>query len=297
MGRPRVALVTCREIPEPDIDEPLLVAALSECDVEPIVVAWDDPAFDWTSVSIAVLRSCWDYHVPSQRAAFDQWITDVSSTVPLLNPPHVIRWNQHKQYLLELAAAGIAIVPTQLNRRGSTVAIPDEWNRIVIKPAVSAGSRDTHVLSVARSDEPLPPDVIDLIEREDVLVQQYASSVDGHGERCLIWIDNELCHAIRKQPRFSGDHEIVSGNAVDISDAEAAYADHVLDVAAKCGQFRRTDLVYARVDLTLDDAGAPMLMELELIEPSLFLKQSPHTLDRCSRAIAARARAAQAPAI
>ncbi len=295
MGRTRVALVTCQEMPEPDVDEPLLVAALNAAGVEPVVIAWNDPTFDWSSVAIAVLRSCWDYHRPEQRTAFDAWLTSVSATVPLLNPAHVVRWNQHKTYLLELETAGIAIVPTRLVPRSAPWAHPQEWQRIVVKPAVSAGSRDTHVLPAIQSADQLPPAVSKLLATEDVLVQQYASSVDGHGERCLIWIDNELCHAIRKQPRFSGDDEHVSASAVSISAAEAAFADQVLDAAAACGRFDRSDLAYARVDLTLDADGSPMLMELELIEPSLFLKQSAATLDRCVHAIASHARSARTP--
>lgn len=283
----RIALVTCAELPEPDVDEPLLGAALSRCGLTPHVVPWDDPSISWDSFDAAVLRSCWNYHEPGKRESFLRWLTHVHTSTCLLNPLHVVQWNISKQYLLQLAQAGISVVPTRVIRRGDSLDAPLEWNRVVVKPVVSAGSRDTHVIK-HKSNE-WPKEILALSNREDLLVQQYVASVDGHGERCLVWIANELMHAIRKEPRFAGQDEHVSLTEVEITPREAAFASDVLDAASSCGGFSRNDLLYARVDIALDENHEPMLMELELIEPSLFLAQSNRTLDAFARAITLRA--------
>ena len=271
------------QLPEPDVDESLLVAALDSAGVRAEVVAWDDPNVVWSSYACAVLRSCWNYHEPDQQSAFQAWLTHADSSTLLLNPVQAVHWNFSKRYLLELQRAGITIAPTEIIPRGSTVVVPDDWERVVVKPLVSAGSRQTCVID-SWHDE-VPEHVHQLVASEDVLVQQYVRSVDDHGERCLVWIRDTLMHAIRKEPRFAGQDERVSLSAVEISDQEAAFAHRVLDTAAACGGFSRSDLLYARVDLALDDSHAPLLMELELIEPSLFLMQSAATREACVAAI------------
>ncbi len=291
---PRVGLVSCLNIPEPDEDEAILVAALGELHVHAEVVAWNDPDLQVIEHDLLILRSCWDYHEPIHRAHFQEWTTHAAASTLLLNPLPVIRWNSDKRYLLELARTGIPVVPTRYVQQGTTCEIPPEWNRVVIKPAISAGSRETHLIDVGSGTE-LTPAVRDLIAREDVLVQEYVRSVDSYGERCLVWIDGTLCHAIRKEPRFTGDHESVS-LATTISVTETEFAERVLSAAAACGGFSIDDLLYARIDLAPDDDGMPMLMELELIEPSLFLRHYPLTLTRFATSIAQRAAARVTPA-
>jgi hypothetical protein len=119
-----------------------------------------------------------------------------------------------------------------------------------------------------------------VLER-DMLVQQYQPSVEDHGERCLIWLDGVFTHAVRKTARFVGDEERVSSEAVPIASDERALAERVLALAPG-------PLLYARVDLVRDGAARPLLMELELIEPSLFFGQSADSADRLARAIARR---------
>ncbi|HEX3475873.1 MAG TPA: hypothetical protein VHT91_12695, partial [Kofleriaceae bacterium] len=114
------------------------------------------------------------------------------------------------------------------------------------------------------------------------------ASVEGHGERALVWIDGELSHAVRKRPRFTGDDEQVDG-PVEIADDERAVAEAAL--APVAGR-----ILYGRVDVARDAAGQPMVMELELIEPSLYLTRCPRALDRFVAAIR-RWLAAQPPGV
>jgi hypothetical protein len=211
----------------------------------------------------------------------------------------VVRWNSHKGYLTELARAGLAVVPTRLVRRGQAAgggadltALAAAWDQVVIKPAVSAGSFRT--LRVGRADRARGQAHLDLVcADQDALVQPYLSSVEGYGERALVWIDGALTHAVRKSARFAGDPQRVS-DAVAIAPDEAALAERILAhvQAAGPGQVGSTPapapLLYARVDLARDADGRPCLMELELIEPSLFLTRSPEALARLAAAIRKR---------
>jgi hypothetical protein len=221
------------------------------------------------------LRSTWNY--PQHRDAFLDWAERASSASELWNPLHVVRWNTYKGYLLELRQRGVPTVPTLLFPRGSAATLQEilagqEWSEVVVKPAVSAASFKTRRIGPATL-EAGEAHLQELLRERDVLVQQYLPSVENYGERALIWVDGELTHAVRKSPRFEGDDESVSTTAVEITAAEAALARTVL--ANVDGP-----LLYARVDVAPGPDGQPLLMELELVEPSLFFPQCPTALDR-----------------
>jgi glutathione synthase/RimK-type ligase-like ATP-grasp enzyme len=276
-----IGIATCHPLPEPDPEEAPLKAALEARGARVEVVAWDVAAFDWGAVDACVLRSTWDYH--RRPDAFLAWIDETAAATRLLNPPDVVRWNAHKEYLLELEAAGVPVVPTALLRRGDATTVRDVadaygWEDVVVKPAVSAGS---HATIRARRDDPAcEAHLRVLLEAEDALVQCYMPSVEGHGERALVAIEGELTHAVRKARRLAHDDEAVE--PVPIEADERALAESLL------ARFPR--LLYARVDVAPDAHGAPCVMELELIEPSLFVHHSETALHRFADAIIARAR-------
>ncbi|HEX3344726.1 MAG TPA: hypothetical protein VHS09_09150, partial [Polyangiaceae bacterium] len=202
----------------------------------------------------------------------------------LWNPAGVVRWNAHKSYLLDLEARGVPVVPTCLLRRGDATTLAEVtrargWSEVVVKPAVSGGSRATIRVATGTLEQG-EAHLRTLLAREDVLVQPYFASVEGHGERAVVWIDGEATHAVRKEPRFLGDPESVSA-AVAIDADEADLARRA--VAAAPGP-----LLYARVDVARDAGGSPRVMELELIEPSLFFARSPAALGRYVSAVRRR---------
>lgn len=284
-ARPAVALVTCRVLPEPDPDQEPLLAALRQAGLPAELLAWDDPgaprpgAFD-----LCVLRSCWNYFRAPE--AFLAWCREAAGTSRLLNPLAAVRWNLHKGYLHELEAAGVPVVPTAWLARGAAANLPAllcerGWDDAVVKPAVSAASFLTRRFRPGEAGEG-QAFLAALLAERDVLVQPYLPSAEGSGERALVFIDGVLGHAVRKSPRLAGDCERVSA-AVPIAEPECEVAERALEVArARVGN----PLLYARVDLLADAAGAPRVSELELIEPSLFLRQSPPALERLVRAIA-----------
>jgi glutathione synthase/RimK-type ligase-like ATP-grasp enzyme len=277
-----VRLATCLRLPEADPDEALLVQALAARGVTASVVAWDDPAHDWDTGPPTVVRSTWNYiHALDGYLA---WTRRAARAAPLWNPPEVIAGNAHKRYLAELARAGHAVVPTALVPRGAVADARGELARfgdvpLVIKPAVSAGSFATRRFAAGEAAA-AATFLAELAAVRDVLVQPYQASVETHGERALVWIDGTLTHAVRKSPRFDSDDESVSV-ALPVDDDERALAEAVLAPLAD-------QLLYARVDVARDHRGRPQVMELELIEPSLFLAQSPVALARLVDAIARR---------
>lgn len=269
----RLRVATCRTLPEVDSDEAPLAAALAAAGISAELVAWDDPAADWDAPIPTIIRSTWNYalHVD----AFLAWVDRAAASAPLINPPDVVRGNLRKRYLLELAARGVPVVPTTLVERGGTFSfgsglldVPSE--RVVIKPEIGAGSLDTKVF--AAGDRDALAHLATITARGAALVQPYVQSVEDYGERSLIWIDGELTHAIRKSPRFSGDNEQVDGPfpiaAEERAVAEAALAPY------------KDRILYGRCDVARSASGQPMVMELELVEPSLFFVKNPAALDR-----------------
>jgi O-ureido-D-serine cyclo-ligase len=240
--------------------------------------AWDDPAVDWGSARAVVLRSTWNY--VRQHRRFLDWLEACAAATALWNPLPVVRWNIDKRYLLELALAGAPVVPTCLLERGTSPrleVVAGDWAEVVVKPVISAGSFGTN--RWRREQFPEAQQSLDeMLAERDMLLQPYFSSVEEHGERSLIWIDGAFTHEIRKGARFSGQPQRVS-SPQPVGEAERAVAERVL--AAAPGP-----LLYARVDLARDAEGRPHLMELELIEPSLFLAGAPEATARLAAAIA-----------
>jgi len=268
----KLRVATCLTLPEVDADEAPLAAALARAGFEAVLAAWDDPEVDWDAPIPTVLRSTWNYALEVER--FAAWIDRVSAAAPLLNPREVVRDNLHKRYLLALQARGVPIIPTTLVERHATCTVASPFvshgaARIVIKPEVGAGSLGARVF--APSDPAALAHLQALTWRGAALVQPYFESVTSYGERSLVWIDGELSHAIRKAPRLDGDSENIEG-PFPIADDERTVA---LAALAPYG-----DLLYARVDLARDPDHQPRVMELELVEPSLFFGRQPGSADR-----------------
>lgn len=282
-----VALATAGQLPEPDFDLAPLRGALREAGIRCSVLAWDDPQADFAKARMTVLRSTWNY--PLFPREFQQWVEITSTVSDLWNPVSVVRWNLHKRYLIELAEAGIPVTPTELVERGSVRPLGDiaemrGWAVMVVKPAVSASSMNT--LKVAEADfDRGEAHLRRLAVDRDVLVQEYLTSVEEYGERALVWIDGVLTHAVRKSPRFIGEDESSSTEEVEISAAEAKLGESAVAMARQSlGQ----PLLYARIDVAPDSNGSPVVMELELIEPSLYFAQSALALEKMVGAIRSR---------
>lgn len=283
----RVALVTCAELPDLDPDDQLVLGPLAERGIAVEAAVWDDPQVDWAAYDLAVVRNPWDYFY--RREQFVAWAHSVPR---LANPAAVIEWNTDKRYLRDLAAAGVPVVPTEWV--GPQDGFEPPSGDYVIKPAVSAGSKDTGRYGPA-DGEAARSHVADLqAAGRLVMVQPYLPAVDTYGETALLFFASpetgrmEFSHAIRKGPMLTGPYTGVDGlyvpeaiTARTPTDAEHAVARLALDNAP-------AGLLYARVDVIPGADGSPVLVELELTEPSVFLAYAPGAADRFAAAITAR---------
>ncbi|MEU7871588.1 hypothetical protein [Dactylosporangium sp. NPDC049140] len=281
----RVALVTCADLPELDDDDRALIPALAAQGVTAEPVAWDAPGVDWAAYDLAVVRNTWDY--AKRRAEFVTWARSVPR---LANPAKVIEWNTDKRYLRELAAAGIPIVPTTWVEPGDAF-VPEGSGEIVIKPAVSAGSIDTGRYDLA-TQAGLAVAQVRALQAAGrlVMIQPYLDAVDTAGETALLYVDGAFSHAIRKGAILTGPY--VEGGLLyqneDISArtpsaAERALGDRVLDALP----VPPGDLLYTRVDL-LPTPDGPVVIEVELAEPSLFFGHAEGSAERFAAAVRRR---------
>jgi hypothetical protein len=286
-----VHLVTCTELPDGDEDAKLLVDALARVGVTGAWVAWDDPAVDW-SAALAVIRSTWDYS--PRRDEFLEW----TRTVPrLANAADVVAWNSDKTYLRDLAEADIPIVPTEWVAPGEMLRLPIE-GEFVLKPSVGAGSKGAGRFAASAAEAAHTHTQLLHDAGRVVLVQPYLAQVDDVGETALIYVDGQFSHAVSKAAMLpeSTVNPLGSGSSHNLfveermSSHEASSAE--LALGARVVEFVRerfgADQLYTRVDLLPSSVG-PVVIELELAEPSLFLSYADGAADRFTQAIAARA--------
>ena len=272
-----------------DPDLPLLLDAARQRDVVAEITLWDDPTVDWGSYDAVVVRSCWDY--VGRRAEFLAWAAGVKH---LHNSPDVLAWNTDKVYLKQLEAAGVPIIETRWDvAPGDDIGDHAEW---VVKPTISAGSRDT--ARWATAEEVWEHSAALVAAGRPSMTQPYVSSVDDEGETALLHFSGTFSHAIRKGPlleRGEGvNQDRDSREAITPripSPAQRDVADRAIAAAVEATGLD-TPPLYARVDLVTAPDGSPHLIELELAEPSLFLPQSDGGAGRLVDAVLARARPA-----
>lgn len=277
-----LTLVTCRDMPQPDVDEQPLLDALAEAGIETRVAAWDDPDVDWNSTRLTVLRSTWNY--TADRDAFLAWARSTSAAkTTLRNSLSAIVANTHKSYLATLERAEVPVVPTRWFMRGGRAGDADAmrslpWERIVAKPAVGAGSGGVRAFDMTRDEdvEAAAAHVTTLQAAGDVLVQPRLASIAAEGERNVVWIGGEFTHTVRKGERLDGDGSAVLG-AHPVSEDEHRLARRALRTIPA---FANYEVLYARVDMALDELGDLRVIELELVEPSLFLAEHPPALEQ-----------------
>jgi len=294
---PRIALVTTAAARDLDDDLLPLAAALRARDADVSIVDWDDPTIDWSGFDIALLRSPWDY---TQRAAeFLTWAEHAAALTRLLNPLDVVRWNVDKHYLGELAARGVAIVPSRFVEPhedaqlgiDAFLAMHADAGEFVVKPAIGAGSRDAQRHARAARGDAVAHVRRLLDANRSVLLQPYLDRVDEYGEIALIYFDGQFSHAIRKgallQRGADSTSALFAPEQIMARTPDAAEQD--LARRALAALPFAQPLLYARVDLIRDDAGTPRLLELELTEPSLFFAQATGSAERFAHALLARA--------
>jgi glutathione synthase/RimK-type ligase-like ATP-grasp enzyme len=281
---PRIALANSADHAELHPHDLPLADALRTAGFDPVAEIWTDPSVDWSAYDAVLLRSVWDYHV--RYLEFTEWLGQLDKAgVPVLNETDLIRWNADKRYLLELRERGVAIVPSQVAAGACLreVVAGLDGQEIVIKPTVGATAHHT-IRGTAGSEElsramdELPDDVY--------LVQPFLPEIQSEGEWSLIFLDGEFSHAVLKRAA-AGDYRVQDdfGGTAELLEPPAAVLDGA--TAALAAADTRRAPVYARVD-GIVTTGRFLLMELELIEPDLFLPLAPTSSTRLATAIANR---------
>lgn len=267
----KVLLAGCSALPRGDGDEEILLTALAEAGCEAGWMVWDDPSAP--EADLVILRATWDYD--GRRDDFLAWCDSVPR---LRNSPAVARWNTDKAYLLDLAAAGLGVVPTELVAPGENARWPD--SEFVVKPSVGAGSRGAQRFAAGSIGE-AESHLATLHERgRSALVQPYQEAVDTQGETAVVFIAGEYSHAFVKGPLLvpgawldgSGLFATETLNAVDPEPEVRRFAEQAVESAARQLGIDPAELLYARVDVVRSSDGEPLLLELELTEPSLGLE-------------------------
>lgn len=269
-----LALATCSEFPDLSPDDRLLLTALHQRGTAAAPAVWSDATLEWESFDGVVIRSCWDYHL--RVAEFLAWLDRLErSAVPVLNPAALVRWNSAKTYLRDLGSRGVATIPTRWVERGEgttlrSVLAEEGWEHAVVKPAVSASAHGTWRTSAARTLED-EARFRASVNTGSTLVQRFEETVLTDGEWSMIFLDGEYSHAVRKRPR-DGDFRVQSEHGGSfLVERPPAHAIRAGAVALAAAEDFGGASAYARVDGCIVD-GAYVLMELELIEPLLYLE-------------------------
>ena len=288
-----IALVSGVEAREFDTDLPYLSRALGDRGIITEVVDWDNASIDWSRYSMAIIRSPWDYH--RRYPEFLTWLDAVSAATTLQNSAEIIRWNTNKEYLTELVDAGIGIVPTTfVHSAEELVTITNDGmleRDIVVKPTISAGSNNTerHEESPVKAAAHLGF----LLDAGFVaMVQPYQRFIDERGETGMVYFNGQLSHSFRKGAILATGENVKNGlfTVEEIAPRTASGQERELGKAVmtfvkkKWGEFP----LYARVDVVRGSAGVPVVMELELAEPSFFLQVDHEAPSRFASAVLAR---------
>jgi O-ureido-D-serine cyclo-ligase len=292
----KVALVTAIAAFALDEDLAPLQQALHTAGVQAQIVAWDDMTVSWGRFDAALLRSTWDY--TERLPEFLQWAHQCEAQTTLLNPLPVIRRNIDKHYLAELAKKKIAVVPSSFVEPGDDAAAAldkflkkhKDAHEFVAKPAIGAGSRDAQRYRRSQAVGATAHVARLLAQQRSVLLQPYLASVDENGETALMFFDGEFSHAIRKGPLLVADEGPTEALFAAETITERSPGEDELKLARATLKALGTaePLLYARIDLIRDAAGAPRVLELELTEPSLFFPYGEGSAERFVAALKRR---------
>ena len=278
----KIAFVTNPRHPEIEEDDRPLAASLARRGALVVTASWDDPDFAWERVDLALLRSPWDYC--RRYEEFLGWLARTEAQTRIVNDPDVVRWNVNKRYLEELVGKGVPTVPTVFLARGEVASLREVcssrgWETVVLKPSISADSWET--IRVTPDQYAEGQKYLDRHRPDrDVMVQPFVKDVEEGGEHSLMFFGGVYSHAVRKNSLFKGGRHVgPEGRPSDPGPDAVKMAESVL---AKAGVPK---IPYARVDIARDENGAPLLLELELFEPTLFFLEKPGSEEGLARVL------------
>jgi len=260
-----VTLVTCDAQPDLTRSDRALKEELESLGASVRVATWTDGEVNWSASNLTVIRSTWD--ACTRFREFEDWLRRIETETRVCNPVEKILWNLEKHYLVDLHRRGIEIIPTVYFQAGSPVSLDladVNWPDVVAKPAIGASSLAVRRFSMPAELSLLQDHLNAILTRTGALLQRFEETVTTLAERSLVFIGGEYSHAVRRIPFNTGDTPDSPQFDHEAEEAEIAFATRVLEVSDS------TKLPFARVDILPAQRGL-LLMELELIEPALFL--------------------------
>jgi len=291
----KIALVTYQKLPELTGDDRLILDHLQSHGVATQAAIWDSRTVAWEEFDGIILRSCWDYHLRHEE--FADWVTKLDDIgAPLWNRPSVVKWNMDKTYLQKLSSRGFPVAPSITLEKHAVARLKSlldlsGWQRAVVKPVISASAFQTWV-AIRENADAQQHHLDEMLARSGVIVQEFVEEVQTRGEWSFIFFNKQFSHAVLKRPKpgdFRVQHE--HGGSSETRDPGATFvrdAQKIVDAIAE-------PLLYARVDM-VERNGHLALMELELIEPVLYLSHNALAPRRFAEAVMACVAAGRAPA-
>lgn len=272
----KIVFLSCDSLEGYVVDDQLVVTLLKEEGYTIDVISWSAEA-DWSKYDCAIIRTTWDY--VKRHTEFVQKLKHIATQTKIYNDISTVEWNIHKGYLLDLEKRGVQIVPTLLFKHDGPLSIPENWNyeKFVIKPAISATSYRTHVME---ADKILSGSFRDDLVPGDWLCQPFIPHII-EGEFSLVYFGKKFSHALVKIPK-SGDFRVQEEFGGEIRPYTPS--EKLLALGEKIMQVIPQDLLYARVDV-IPHGDHYALMELELIEPSLYFRTSPDSPNNFIKAL------------
>jgi glutathione synthase/RimK-type ligase-like ATP-grasp enzyme len=266
-------------------DDHLLQAALNQLGLSSVRVDWSQPDHDWSEFRCAVFRTTWDYF--NRFEEFNAWFGRVQSLTRMCNEPSVIKWNMDKHYLADLQARGISVVPSRFVERGTKVRLRElleqtGWHDAVIKPCVSGGARHTYRVG-RKNAEQVDVVVQRLLAVESLILQPFQQAIVARGEDSLMLFNGRFSHAVRKVAK-PGDFRVQDDHGGSVHTCLPTPPQ--IDLAERAMVACDPMPAYGRVDMLQDDQGHWMVMEMELIEPELWLRYHPPAATALAQAIA-----------
>lgn len=283
----RLAIASSRQFPTVHPDDLHLVASLERLGVQTTVCIWNDPQVDWTAFDAVLIRTIWDYF--EHYTAFRAWLDMLDRLgVATINDTNTLRWNSDKRYLLDLEHQGVPGIPSEVAHGGRLQETLSSMSgrEVVIKPTVSGGA--WHTVRGKVGDADFQQAVERLPAKLDYLVQPFVSDIASSGEWSLLFFDGTYSHAVLKRPT-EGDYRVQEQHGGSV--VPATPEGHIVEAASKtlaaAAALGHREMAYARVDGVVTN-GQFLVMELEVIEPSLFLAQRPDAAERFAQQLVER---------
>ncbi len=266
-------------------DDALLQEALADLGISSVRVDWANADIDWSAFSCAVFRTTWDYF--ERISEFLSWLGNIENDTLLCNEAALIRWNLDKHYLADLEEQGIPIVPTRFLDPGSDMTLSDMidetgWHDAILKPCISGAARHTYRIDQTNADR-IQSELQPLLNTESFIVQPFLPDVLHAGEDTLVLIDGKYTHAVTKKPK-PGDFRVQDDHGGTVHHCRPDREQIIL--AERAIAACNPNPVYGRVDMVRDLRGDWRVMELELIEPELWLRNHPPSARALAHAIA-----------